>query len=206
MSKEQVKNLKTAVAWTAAVAILLILVFVIELQLLLSFVLAILVFVGVFFVLNPWTQAEERKIEQEKKAEELLEISRLNIEQLRNLARLIKKREVLQQVHQICDMSDTILDMLRDKPTIELSVVQKLHYIFGQVVKAVTEYINLITGRKRTSPDRLNTITQKVENEILGEVLTALKDFADDLSKEDIVHLEAKMRQLESSLSYGGFS
>lgn len=206
MDKEQVKNLKTAAAWVAAVATLLILVFVLELNPFIGLGLAMLVFLGVYFILNPWTPQQEVKLEQERKAEELLEISELNIQQLRNLSRLIKKRTVLQQVHQICDQSDKIIALLREKPNIDLAVVKKLHYIFGQVVRAVTEYINLITGRKRASPDQLNEITQKVENEILQEVQSSLQDFADDLSKEDIVHLEAQMKQLESLLSYGGFS
>jgi len=191
--------------WIIPVVVLAVAVFVFNLPLLFSLALAILVFAGLFFILNPRTGAEERQDQSRAEVEAKLDDTRARVAHIRALANGIQKPNVKAHVQKICDMADGILKN-GNAQTVPLATAARLNSTFTQMDDIMQFYIQVIFGKVTLDPSKRDELLGKIERDILDSLDTSLHDFAVKLDQGEIVNLEATIRVLESTLKLEGIS
>jgi hypothetical protein len=192
--------------WIVPPVILALAVFVFNLPLLLSLILAFLVFTGLFFILNPRSGVEEAKDESQDEVAAKLKDTRAKIGQLRVLAKDVQKQQVREHILKICDLADsTVGDLISNKDT-SIVTATRLSSTFAQTLEILQLYRQLASGQVKTEPAKRDAILAKIEGDILSEIESSLHDFALKLDQGEVVNLEAAIRVLESTLKLEGIS
>ena len=197
-----VRDLST---WIVPVLVLALAVFVFNLPLLFGFVLAILIFAGLFFMLNPRSSAEERQDQAKEEVAAKLDDTRAKVAHIRALANGIQKQDVRAHVLKICDLADGILKS-DNAQTVPLATATRLNYTFAQMDDIVQLYVQILFGKVTVDPAKRDALMGKIEGDILNSLETSLHDFAIKLDQGEIVNLEATIRVLESTLKLEGLS
>ncbi len=206
MFKRAMQFTRDFVNWIVPVLVLVAGVFVFNLPLLLSLVLAVLVFAGFFFVLNPKTGAEESKEAERDQVVQVLNESRAQVGRIRALSNQIPKQTVRDQVGKICQLADnTIADML-SKPDVSLLTASRFSSTFTQTLDILQLYIGLANGKVQTDPAKREELLGKIETDLLNQLQSSLQDFAAKLDQGQIVTLEATLRVLQTTLKLEGLS
>jgi 5-bromo-4-chloroindolyl phosphate hydrolysis protein len=206
MTSPQQRLWRDVVAWGGAVAVLAALALLLPLEnipirLGISLLIAVVVYLGFYFILNPKTQAEIQAIETQNQTEYTIGQIKFKIWEIRKLLDQITEQNVKNRVQGICTLGDEIIvELTRQQP--EIATVTRMFDMFGQVQQILKGYADLVTGKVKVTPEKFQELKTRVETEVLDQIDKSLHDFARDLSKDDIQQLEASMEILEMTLKF----
>ena len=191
--------------WIVPLVVLLLGVFVFNLPLLLSLVLAVLIFAGMFFILNPKTGVQESQDEVQSEVTATLNDTRAKVAHIRGLANGIQKQEVRAHLLKICDLADGTLNDLNGQ-NIPLATATRLNSTLAQTDEIIQVYVQLVFGKVTAEPAKRDAIMAKIEGDVLSSLDSSLHDFAVKLDQGEIVNLEATIHVLENTLKLEGIS
>ncbi len=204
--KKPLQFLRDAGIWLAALVVLVLGTFVLNLPLVLSLLLAVLVFGGLFFVLNPKSAVEESREALKDEVAQKLSDTRSQIALIRYYGRDVTKIPVRDHIAKICDLAEGILKDLAARPDTELATATRFNTTFTETREIVKLYTELAKGQVATTPEKRTELMTKIETDVLGQIETSLDEFAQKLDQGEIVSLEAAMRVLENTLKLEGIS
>ncbi len=195
---------KDLVTWFTPILTLAVLVFVLNVPLLVAMLLSLVIFVGLYLVLNPRTPPKPGGEEIADEVRQKLDESEVRVLKIRELAPPIYKQEVQARVLRICDLAESILQELKRDEDCTLVTATRLEFVLSETRRILDRYVRIILGGVTAHPEYLKTTVAKIEVDLLEQVESSLKDFAVKLDQADIVNLEAAIRVLESTLKLEG--
>jgi hypothetical protein len=200
------KALRDIVNWALAAAVLLAAVFLLKLTLPIALGIAALVYVGLFFILNPRGAQQVAEAEAVLEVRQVLADARGKVKHISDLGRSLRLPAVKDKVLSACMAANAVLGKLHEDPNTLLSTAKRMTAALAQFEMIVTEYNEILTGRMVADPEKLQSLRDRIENQVLPGVEEAFKEFAVRLDSDDVAGLEVAVRLLTSSLKLEGLS
>lgn len=196
--------MRDLIAWGAALLVLLGTVLGLGMNIILGFVLALLVFLGMFFVLNPKSSAQElaARIQQLRRGAPVSMVgAKVEVSRLRHLTVMIDQMALREGILTICDMTSDLLVKLEKQALVSNYTISRINYIFTLMSKSVSGYINL-SGQAPDST-RIDRLVQQLNADVVPKVKQALEDYS--VEKDNPAVFEAAVSALETVVKSEGF-
>lgn len=196
--------MRDIIAWGAALLVLLGTVLGLGMNIVVGFVLAILVFAGLFFVLNPKSSAQElaARIQQLRRGAPVSLVgAKVEVSRLRHLTVMIDQMAVRDGILTICDQTSDLLVKLEKQALVSHYTVSRINYIFTLLSKLVSGYINL--SSQTTNSTRLDRLIQQLSADVLPKTKQALDNY--NVEKDNPAVFEDAVHTLESVVKSEGF-
>ncbi len=195
--------------WGIPVLVMAVAVFLFGLPLWFALILALLVFGGLFFILNPKSAREESREQMRNEVADTLTDTHNKLQIIRYYGRDVtdkSKLKVRDRIMTICDQADTVINDLKANPDTELATASRLNSTFAQTAEIIKLYSELVNNKVAVPPEKRDELIAKIENDVLTQIETSLYEFARKLDQGEIVNLEAAIRVLEGNLKAEGLS
>ena len=197
---KQQKLARDASAWGMAILVFIILLLVLKLNPIVSLVIAALVYLGLFFILNPKSAAQEAAETVQAQTQDMIGKCKFKLWQTRNIADTLANRDVRERIHSMCGLGDQVVNRLNANTT-PLDTVTNLHNTFQQVQDVVKGYASIVTSKDFANMPKFVELAQKIEAETFTQIEEMLQNLVQNLSKESLLHLEVTLQMLETSLN-----
>jgi len=186
-----------------------ILVLIVKMPLLLGFLASVLVYAGLFMLLNwrPQTQVERETTYDEIRRS--LGNATQHVTQLRALVPAIEP--LLRQcgghlrLDVICRLAESAISELAAKKDTTLSVASRLEFVLSETFGILSRFRQVAVDETASSGS-LTPMAEKIEHDILPLVEASLKELAVSLNAEDSLNLDVAIRVLETTLKSEGLS
>lgn len=201
MTTPQQKLLRDIVALLCAVAVMAGMVLGLEINIIFTLPVAVLVYLGLYFILNPKSEKELQALESQTAFLNAVGRIKYLIWDLRNKVNQLNEPIMQTRVENICRLADDIIAKIEEQHP-QAETVIRLQDKFEQVHQILNGYQELVSGKVVVAPDKFNELKVRIENNVMTQIENSLHDFARDLSREDIHQLEASMEILEMTLKF----
>lgn len=201
MKKTTHQNLWAGVASSIVFILLFI---ILSWPLLVSLLLAIAIFVGVYLLNQPVVKIGDIELERLKNGAEIQEIflkATQDMTQLETLANMIQHPELAKQAQELSHIGRDILNYLEAHPEAISSSRHFLDYYVGTALKILDNYILL--KKSNVSEGKYQLITEKTEDS-LNLLTTVFARQRDGYHQHRIVDLEVQAELLEKTIKLGG--
>ena len=167
--RQTIQTVKDLITWGGPVGVL-ILAFLFSQNLIFSLVLGLLVFGGLFFILNPRSAVEETREEIRDEVARKLADVKTKLALIRFYGRDIPKIPVRNQIMRICDLADQTIAELSANQETPLLTAARLETTFGLTEQVVKLYSGIYTGKLSVEPEKREAIAAKIESNLLNEI------------------------------------
>lgn len=200
MTGKNRKWVRDLVAWGMAILIFTILLVVVEVNPIIGLVAAVFVYLGLFFILNPKSAAQEAAESTQAQVQDLIGKCKFKLWQTRNTADTLGNRTVRERVHGMCTLGDQVVNRL-NAATTPMDTVTNLNNTFQQMLDVVKGYANIVNSKDFATAPKFVELAQKIETETFTQIEEMLQNLVQNLSKESLLHLEVTLQMLETSLN-----
>lgn len=198
------QNASYGISIAVPLVLLVILAFVVKMPLLVALGISVIVFAGLFFLLNWQTRAE---IERQDIAEDIrrkLYDCRVRIAQIGALAFRIQNEEVKPLVEQICGQAEGLLVRLESNKSTSLATASRFEYTLTETRDILEKYVQMTRGGGGGGGNA--TLIHEIEDELLPLLHKSLGEFAVSLDQNEMIKLEAAIRVLGDTLKTEGLN
>jgi hypothetical protein len=197
---------KDLINWIVPVAVLALAVLVWQISLPIALGIALVVFGGLYFVLNSADQQQALREASHAEVLQMLDGTKSKVQQIRALSKGVAKPDVRAKLIAICDIADRTSGELAAKNDTELSTASRFDFTFSQTLQIMQLYTQIQKGVVSAEPGKMKALTGKIENDILDQIKSSLQEFEVRLGRGDIVSLETAIDLLENTLKLEGLS
>lgn len=198
------QNASFAISIAVPLVLLVILAFVVQMPLIVALGISVVVFAGLFFLLNWQTRVE---IERQDIADDIrrkLYDCRVRIAQVRALSVRIQNGDVKLLVEQICGQAEGLLEKLESTKSTSLATTSRFEYILAETRDILDRYVQMTRDGGVDEPNA--TLIREIEDELLPLLHKSLGEFAESLDQNEMIKLEASIRVLEDTLKKEGLN
>lgn len=169
--------------------------------------LSLLLFGGLYLVLNPRTETEEGRRQLRAEARAQLDACRVAVARLRGLAAETDRVRVGERVGRICDRAEPVIATLAGRD-LSLASATQLAGVFEVAARTLDTYVRVAGEAGSRMPQELRTIVEAVEAEgrLFDQLESELNEWAASVVRDDLVEIEAAIRTLERTLKIQGLS
>lgn len=196
------QNASYGISIAVPLVLLVILAFVVQMPLIVALGISVVVFAGLFFLLNWQTRVE---IERQDIADDIrrkLYDCRVRIAQIRALSVRIQNGDMKQLVEQICRQAEGLLEKLESNKSTSLATTSRFEYILAETRDILEKYVQMTRGGGAKNA----TLIREIEDELLPLLHKSLGEFAVSLDQNEMIKLEASIRVLEDTLKKEGLN
>lgn len=200
------RTLRDGINILVPVAALVLAVLALEMPLPVALLLSLLLFGGMYLVLNPHTETEEERLQLRAEVWERLAACRATVARLRVLAGEIERAEVSERVMRICARAERVIETLA-RQDLSLASATRLATVFELAAHTLDTYVRASTDAPPDTPE-LGTVRDAVETEgrLFHQLELELDEWASRAVRDDVVEIEAAIRSLECTLRTEGLS
>ncbi|NDJ86914.1 MAG: hypothetical protein GYB66_13615 [Chloroflexi bacterium] len=195
MAGQQGQLIKDAVAWLSAIAVFVILLIVVEVNAIISLIIAILVFAGLFLILNPKVITN---IVAPRRFSDSPATARIKISQVRNLTTMIDRHAMRDSAQRICELATAVILEVEQRPNAPRYIFSKINHLFDVLMPQLGKYVGASSGHQSMQPHQLEALATQIEEDILAPLEASLRNLAQDPASADFTQLDQTARQLET--------
>ncbi|UUX32954.1 5-bromo-4-chloroindolyl phosphate hydrolysis family protein [Fundicoccus culcitae] len=191
-------------AMVISIAAFLIMFFVLDWPLILTIVLAVAIFLGVFMITKPVLKIGDIELERLANGQELAAIyqeAETEVKQMTQLAEGIKNPSIGEKSKALSGIAQDILNYLEGAPKDISSSRHFLSYYLPTANKIMSNYLHL--KKANVSADKFNLITERTE-ESLDLLTHVFAQQRDNYYKDQMMALEVETELLEKTIRLGG--
>lgn len=170
MDNGQFRAIRDFAAFGAAFFTLIVLVVIIGMDVVIGGIIAVLVFLGLFFILNPQSMkqiAEGRMKTIQRRASGSVVNFRIKLSQVKNIASRVENASIRDTLLDITELSGDIARQLETIPNAPTYVMVRLDYAFTLMMKVVGHYLYLMHSSNAAEQRRSDQVGEKLEIDVL---------------------------------------
>jgi hypothetical protein len=175
--------------------------------------LSLLVYAGLYLILNRRTETEEGRFELRVDAEAKLEGCRAAVARLRALAAETDRAQVAERVSRICGRAEHIIATLARRD-LSLASATRLASVFEIAARTLDTYVHLVRDThlvrdaRPSLPQELRTVVDAVERagHLFDQLESELDQCASTVVRDELVEIDAAIRTLERTLQIEGLA
>lgn len=204
MEAGQFRAIRDVVAFGAALVTLLVLVLVLEMNIVLGGFVAIMVFLGLFFILNPKSMqqiVDSRLDTVQRRASGSSVNFRIKVSQVKNIASRVENASIRDTLLDVTELAGDIADKIDRIPNAPTYIMVRLDYAFTLCIKVVGRYLYLNSSSNPTEKRRAYPLGERIELDVLflleqgtREINTALQE---GNKRVDITPIDKAVEALE---------
>jgi hypothetical protein len=205
-SGKPLRYAKDSINYTVPVAVLILIVLGFGFPWWLGFAVGVMVYSGLFFVLNARPPREQEQVDLRAEIRQKLAECGDAIERLREMAPQVAKTEVRARLASIVATAANLVRDLWELPSTTLTTATRFQFVTAETLRLLKTYLQIERGEISVEAEKLQPLVRKIEEDLLPQLQTALRDFAVKLDQSELLSLEATIGVLESTLRIEGMS
>lgn len=185
METGQFRTIRDLVAFGAAFITLVVLVLVVEMNFILGGIIAVLVFLGLFFILNPQGMKqilESRMKTIERRSSGSVVNFRIKLSQVKNIASRVENASIRNTLLDITEISGEIARRLESTPNAPTYVMTRLDYAFTLMMKVIGHYLYLVSSSSNAEVRRAEPLGNEIELDVLFSLEQGTREINDTLA------------------------
>lgn len=202
--KPHLERLRDLVNYSVPVVVLAVLFLALHQSLLVSLGISVLVYLGLFFVLNPRTGREQANLDLRDDILEKLDSGRETTARIRRLQSRVPSEDARRRIARICDLSENVLSKLAADQATTLATAERLVSVLSETYRILDLYIQIVEGKVVAHPDNLKSSVDKVEQDLLKQIESFLLDFQIKLDQGNMLDVETSIRVMLERLKLEG--
>lgn len=211
METGQFRAIRDFVAFGAAFITLIVLVIVLEMNVILGGVIAVLVFLGLFFILNPQGMkqiAEARMKNIQRRSSGSVVSFRIKLSQVKNIASRVENAGIRNTLLDITEISGDIARRLESTPNAPTYVMNRLDYAFTLMMKVIGHYLYLMNSSSNAEVRRAEPLGEKIELDVLFLLEQGTREINDTLAsgstRVETIPIDKAIKALEDIVKNEG--
>lgn len=211
MQAGQFRLVRDILAFGGALAALAVLFLVMELDIIVSLVVAIVVFLGLFFIFNPKSMqqiADSRLMSTRARATGSMTGFRVKVSQLQNISGRIESAGMREHILDVAEMSKDIANAIERTPGAPDYVIARLDYTYTLLMKLLGRYIGLMHSTEPRDHRHAESLEADMEQAILEPLEQAIRritaDVEDGAKRVDVSPIDQAVQALEAKIKAEG--
>lgn len=211
MDSGQYRAIRDFAAFGAALATLAVLYLLLEMEVILSLVVAIIVFVGMFFILNPKSIqqiAESRIMNMRSRSTGSMAGFRVKLSNMQNMSSRLDDAGIRDHLLDISELSKDIALAVERSPNSPEYIIARLDYAYTLLQKLLGRYIGLSHSPEARDQRHAESLADQIDRQILDPLEQAIRRITAEVEQHnmrvDISSIDSTVQNLEALLKAEG--